>query len=91
MYAKKAGITGKMQGARNEPSPAIASTAIVMSATKQISYFFIKALFQIFVSIAFYLTNLIGNHEQEIHNTWNHTWGYRCNRSICRLSSISGL
>lgn len=32
MYAKNAGITGKMHGAKNEPSPATAAIPIVMSA-----------------------------------------------------------
>lgn len=33
MYAKNAGIMGKMHGAQNEPNPAKAATASVTSAT----------------------------------------------------------
>ena len=45
MYAKKAGMTGNMQGAKKEPSPAIAATMIVISVMTESVYFFIKAFF----------------------------------------------
>ena len=45
IYAKNAGMTGNMQGAKKEPSPAIAATIIVMSAITEFVYFFIKVFF----------------------------------------------
>ena len=47
IYAKNAGIIGRMQGATNEPRPAKAATAKVTSDMFEIIPFFIKALFQI--------------------------------------------
>jgi hypothetical protein len=40
MYAKNAGITGNMHGARNDPSPANAATATVISAILKTSLIF---------------------------------------------------
>ena len=47
MYAKKAGIMGSIQGATNEPSPASAAMAKLISGMSKFYKFFIKALFQI--------------------------------------------
>ena len=50
MYAKKAGIIGKIQGATNEPNPASAAIARFTSGMSKFYKFFIKALFQIYFS-----------------------------------------
>jgi len=46
MYARKAGIIGKMHGATNEPRPANAAMKIVTSTTTSIYENYIKPLFQ---------------------------------------------
>ena len=46
IYAKKAGIIGKIHGAINEPNPAENAISIVGSAMYWIHYFCFKALFQ---------------------------------------------
>lgn len=48
MYARNAGIMGKIHGATNDPSPANAATAKVISATNQICDFSFKAFFHIY-------------------------------------------
>jgi len=48
MYARKAGIIGKMHGAINELRPASNATSIVGSATMQLSDFPFKTFFHIF-------------------------------------------
>jgi hypothetical protein len=48
MYAKNAGIIGKIHGATNEPKPASNATKIVGSAISKICNFSFKALFQFF-------------------------------------------
>ena len=40
IYARNAGITGSMHGARKDPSPARAATAIVISDTQLVFRFF---------------------------------------------------
>lgn len=40
MYARNAGMTGKMQGAKNEPNPAMAAIAIDISGIVLNSFFF---------------------------------------------------
>ena len=40
MYARNAGITGKMQGAKNEPKPAMAAIAIDISGIILNLFFF---------------------------------------------------
>lgn len=49
MYARNAGIIGKIHGATNDPSPASAATASVISATYWNCNFYFKAFFQIFI------------------------------------------
>ena len=48
MYARKAGIIGKIHGATNEPNPASNAMKIVGSAISKICNFSFKALFQFF-------------------------------------------
>lgn len=47
MYAIKAGIIGNMQGATNDPKPAIMATSIVTSVMNHGVCFSFKRLFQI--------------------------------------------
>ena len=56
IYAKNAGIMGKIHGATNEPNPANAATARVISDTIYFYNFCIKEFFQIIThSLTFYL------------------------------------
>jgi len=47
MYARNAGIIGKIHGATNDPNPANTATARVISTMKYCLNFCFKALFQI--------------------------------------------
>jgi len=47
MYARNAGLIGKIQGATNEPRPASAAIARVISAMNHRHNFSIKGFFQI--------------------------------------------
>ena len=47
IYAKNAGIIGKIHGATNDPNPASTATASVISPTNYNGYFWIKGFFQI--------------------------------------------
>ena len=62
MYARNAGIIGRMQGAINEPRPASNATNIVGSAIRKIYNFSFKAFFHIFSKSQYnpFLTGLVG-------------------------------
>jgi len=60
MYARKAGIIGRIQGAINEPRPASNATNIVGSAMHQICNFSFKAFFHIITQCNPFLTGLSG-------------------------------
>jgi hypothetical protein len=62
MYARNAGIIGRMHGAINEPRPASNATNIVGSAIRKIYNFSFKAFFHIFFKSQYnpFLTGLVG-------------------------------
>ena len=88
IYAKKAGIIGKIHGATNEPIPAKTATAIETSAILFTCHFYIKGFFQIYKSFHFYLRAFIFFHEQTIFDSWNcirYNCNYCCNTGFsCR-------